>query len=733
MKHSKLHALLALIMTLVLALPVALAEDGMNVRSEDIAESALAPEAENPRSEADIPMSEAEPAAVEPPAQETDLPARVPADAPAEPVAVETPAQETDLPAQAPAEAPAEPAAVDAPVPETDPAPEAVPSGEAARGEGIALDAIMEPGDAAATAPEGQAAAQTAPEGQDIAQTAPEGQDAAQNAPEGQDTAQDAPMAATPTEGEIPTGAEQPMAAGDAPTLAIDALTLGAKEKRALPLAGGADPAGVGAVFTSSNPKVAAVDAATGVVTAKKTGEATITLSALGAQSACAVTVVKAPKKIALSAKKLTLGVGEETFLAAEVTAGSATTISFDSSSPGVVAVDGDGHLKAVGVGTAKVTARTHNNRKATCKVTVKAAPEYVALPDTLLTLWQGRTYDLNPVLSPGSGGTITCQSSDSGVVSAEGTVIRAQGMGSATVTVSTYNGHTATALVQVTKAPVYRALLVGESRFPDSGMSDLPGDRDAAMMARMLGSVKGPSGSDWAVTTRTDLTAAQIHDAIRTAFAGAQEGDVSLFYISTHGDETQGFDGSFPEYAGYLQVYPDYAWSNWYDRNALTLVALAVWLGEVPGQVVVLIDSCGSGAAIYGAKAVSHYTPERFDRAVVEAFRDADTGVMAPGVDQGAFVRENKFYVLTSSDYRETGWSLKGKYSYFAKWLTDGVKTRGRMPADADRNRVTTLSELYGFMRARANKKVFRYQGVNYRQHVQVYPANSGFELFYR
>ena len=553
-------------------------------------------------------------------------------------------------------------------------------------------------------------------------------------APAPSDAAEDAPMAATPPEDAIPTGAEQPMAAYEgAPVLAVGALTLGAKEKYVLPLTSGVDPASVGAVFTSSDPKIAAVDAATGVVTAKKAGAATITLTAMGAESACAITVLNAPKKITLSAKTVTMGVGEAVFLAAALTPGSASTITFSTSNGGVVAVGNDGSLTAVGVGKATVTARTHNNKKATCKVTVMAAPEYVALPDTLLTLWQGRSYDLKPILSPGSGGALYCQSSDPGVVSIEGTSIRAQNLGTATVTVTTYNGHSASAMVQVTKAPVYRALLVGENYFPDSGMEDLPGGRDVAMMSRMLSSVKGPSGSPWAIASHTDLTAGQIHSAIRSAFAGAEEGDVSLFYISTHGDETMSFDGRFPEYVGYLQTYPDYAWSNWYDRNTLTLVALAAWLSEVPGQVIVLIDSCGSGAAVYNAKGATGYTPERFDQSVVDAFRDADVGVMAPGVDQGAFVRENKFYVLTSTDYRETGWSLKGKYSYFAKWLTDGIKTKGRMPADADRNGLTTLNELFGYMKGKAEKKVFKYHGVNYRQHVQVYPANSGFELFYR
>ena len=295
---------------------------------------------------------------------------------------------------------------------------------------------------------------------------------------------------------------------------------------------------------------------------------------------------------------------------------------------------------------------------------------------------------------------------------------------------------------------PTYRALVIGEGSFPGSGMSSLPGSKDALLMTKMLNNVRGPAGSKWSVTHATDQTAEQIHQMIRNTFAGAEVGDVSLFYISTHGDQDYDINGRYASYAGCLLVYPDYRYYNWYDRYTMTLSHLANWLCEVPGQVIVMIDSCGSGSAIYGVAGVSApalsgdqsganvidapaFSPEAFDQAVVDAFRDVDKGVLAPG--QGVFVLENKFFVLTASAYRETSWSLKNKYSYFTKWLTDGIKTKGKMPADSNKNKYTTLNELYGYMKKKANGKTFRYRGMNYKQHVQVYPANSGFELFYR
>ena len=532
------------------------------------------------------------------------------------------------------------------------------------------------------------------------------------------------------------------------PTLTVASLTLGVKEKSKLTLVGGATPESVGAVFTTFNKKIATVNAS-GLVTGKKAGRATITLDVGGLQSSCEVTVKKAPKKVTLSSKKLTLGVGERSTLTATLPKNTASVVTFTSSKASVATVDAAGRVTALGVGKATITAKTFNNRRAKCKVTVAAAPTYVTANVGALTLWVGRAFEIEPILSPGAGGSVACYSANPGIVAMDGLTARAQAQGSTTLTLVTYNGLRAEIPVTVSKAPVYRALVIGEGSFPDSGAEDLPGWRDVALMVRMLSSVRGPSGDPWNIMSATNLTAEQIHAYINAAYAGAQEGDVSLFYISTHGDQKYEIGGLYSNYAGCLMTYPDKRFRNWYDVNTVTLGRLAGWLCEVPGQMIVMIDSCGSGAAIYGAAGVAapplspedfdgqnfieapDFSPEAFDQAVVDAFRSLDAGVLAPG--QGAFVLENKFFVLTSCAYRETGWSLKNRYSYFTKWLTDAVKLRGKMPADANKNRYTTLWELYCCMAKKAEKKVFRYEGVKYKQHVQVYPSGSGFELFYR
>ena len=533
---------------------------------------------------------------------------------------------------------------------------------------------------------------------------------------------------ATPEEPEISEEPETPV-----PALVQTALKLGVKEKFTLTLEGGASAAEAGAVFVSSKPSVASVNKTTGAVTGLKKGSATISLK-VGDDvvGACAVTVLKAPAKVMLSSSSLTLGVGEGAALKGKLPADTASALTFSSSNAKVATVDAAGRVTALKKGTATITVKTFNSRKATCRVTVKEAPKSVAFSSKIASVWLGDSNTPKVTLSKNSAGAYTLSSDNEAAVAVSGAKLKAVGLGSATITATTYNGLTATLSVEVCRKPVYRALLVGETTFPGTSFSELPGKKDISLMKSMLKNVKGAAGFSWTVTSKTNRTALQIHSDINAAFAGAQEGDVSLFYISTHGNEELSFAGDWPEYVGYLMAYPNYDYTNWYDRYTLTLGTLAEWLKAVPGQVIVIIDSCGSGAAIYGAKSnAAAYTPERFDKSVVNAFEAQDQGVLSAGLSEGAFVVQNKFYVLTSAGYREACYTKDGKYSYFTKWLTDGVATKGKMPADSNKNKLTTLNELYKYIKKLGDKTTVAKGSA--KQHVQVYPSGSGFGLFYR
>lgn len=128
--------------------------------------------------------------------------------------------------------------------------------------------------------------------------------------------------------------------------------------------------------FTSSNDKVASVDPKTGVVTAKKAGNATITATAPGgAKAACKVTVKTVPNKITLNKKSTTLKLKKKQTFQIKVKLPKGTVCSkfkYKSNKPKVASVSKSGLVTPKKKGTAKITVTAGNNSKAKATITVK-------------------------------------------------------------------------------------------------------------------------------------------------------------------------------------------------------------------------------------------------------------------------------------------------------------------------------------------------------------------------
>ena len=268
---------------------------------------------------------------------------------------------------------------------------------------------------------------------------------------------------------------------------------------------------------------------------------------------------------------------------------------------------------------------------------------------------------------------------------------------------------------VTTPKAPIYRALLIGEENYGEV----LPGPiNDIDRVGRML---RGFDQMDWKIYSQADAVRDEIISLIGLAFMDAKETDISLFYYSGHG-----VTGSGAYYSGALQTV---------DYQYITIQDLAELLSDVPGKVVVILDSCGSGAAIssskktFGSAKDKDFDPQTFNSSVIDIF----SSYSSKQAEKSGELAADKFYVMTASAYEQNSRSL------MISGLWGGAFTRGMtescgydytsqtwadvMKGDTDHNDILTQEECYRYAADYAKDY----------QNAQVYPQNSSFKLFYK
>ena len=243
-----------------------------------------------------------------------------------------------------------------------------------------------------------------------------------------------------------------------------------------------------------------------------------------------------------------------------------------------------------------------------------------------------------------------------------------------------------------------YVALLIGNG----SGytyQSTLSGP--AADVAVMKTALKNLSPA-YEVTVKENLTADQMVSAIKSTFAGTTANDVCLFYYSGHGDNRESST------AGALLGITSDGWGD-----MLTPSTLASTLKTAcGGKVIVLLDSCGSGAAIYqkGMAAEEEADPETFTSAVIEAFGEQDALEMSGSETRTGELRNSKFYVLAACEYGDTSSELysysMGSFGLFTYCLADAMGCSypngtygGTFKGDANGNKALTLGETYNYI----------------------------------
>lgn len=298
-----------------------------------------------------------------------------------------------------------------------------------------------------------------------------------------------------------------------------------------------------------------------------------------------------------------------------------------------------------------------------------------------------------------------------------------------------------------------YRALLIGEKTFLIGGEKTevLRNANDVANMAGMLGKVYGPEGTKYKVTRKINANYYAIQSAIRTTFVDTMDQDISIFFIASHGNSKGDGELVMP----FLGDPNNGADVNAYNaRKDLSFETLASWLSVINGKVIVILESCGAGSAVYVESNGLHKRGEKtedeksedFVQAAVKAFAKVDPGITTGQitVDTGrkstGDLRQPKFYVLAAAAHHEESYGYGNGASdpvnLFTKWLIQGVGEKGNAPADADSDSVLVLDELHMYIKnigdgykipVYVNGKLDHYT----YQHVQVYPENSSQAIF--
>ena len=155
--------------------------------------------------------------------------------------------------------------------------------------------------------------------------------------------------------------------------------------------------------WSSDKPSIATVDN-TGKVKAVAEGTAVITAKAGEKSATCTITVSKniiPVSSVTLDKTSLDLIKGQEVTLTATVKPDDATdkTVTWSTSSASVATVE-NGKVKAVGGGTATITAKA-GEQSATCSITVTVPVSSIALDKTTLELVEGDNTTLTATVDP--------------------------------------------------------------------------------------------------------------------------------------------------------------------------------------------------------------------------------------------------------------------------------------------------------------------------------------------
>lgn len=214
--------------------------------------------------------------------------------------------------------------------------------------------------------------------------------------------------------------------------------------------------------WTSSNPKVAIIDAS-GKVTAVSNGEAIITIKTEnGKEATCKIAVETSPLVVRVQPGEINIDLNDNsqeqlTAIIGPETANVNTEITWTSSDESIAKVDENGHVVGIKNGEATISATAGNGVLGTCKVIVHTSPSNIIISESdvkiddinitskeIFVTIEPPTADINRDITWTSSDTNVATISGSDTDNATGT-IQVKTNGTTTITAKTQNGKTAT------------------------------------------------------------------------------------------------------------------------------------------------------------------------------------------------------------------------------------------------------------------------------------------------
>ena len=436
------------------------------------------------------------------------------------------------------------------------------------------------------------------------------------------------------------------------------------------------------------------------------------------------------PERVTLSRRSLTLEGREIARLKAEASPdGAGGGLYWESSEPAVALVDSQGVVYGRGAGTAVVTAYAPGGTSDFCAVTVqRVAVTGVALLSHQLTLSVGDDAAIECDVQPGNATDtrLSYEALPQGIVEVDGRgVLRGVAEGTATVTVQSADGGFSDALtVQVNPAPRrWRALLVGEQNYAEGVAAVRTGSVNSVSAMRSMLENLSFNGAKYQVDTLLDATRDDILAGIKHSFSEAGSRDMTLFYITCHG-----------YYAGGVTCL------QMYDGSVLTAQELAGALRTVQGDILVVIDCCGSGGAI-GRASSSEDILKGIDRVFGGALGPAPMATSRFRVLASAALEQESYRVSFGRKEGESGMATVLARALCAAGGWDiNLAARTAMRADGNTNGQVTLNELHAYVARQVMyylREAGRQNGAAspyaYVQSVQVWPEGDGLVVMQR